>query len=150
MEFNYLEREIDDLILEIMNDRAEDERVWMFMENMSSARKIDILSKLYDNYFYYSKLGKELKVKKSNLFEKLSKIRINRNVYIHSNWLNDSNGEFVEYKTKRLKSGEYGRIHKKISINDLDEDLNLIRWLQDELFEFHEEITEKFYRSFDA
>ena len=148
MEFNYLEREIDDLILEIINDHAEDEKVWIFLESFSADRKIDALSKLYDTYFAMAKFPKHFKEKKRKLFQSLNEVRINRNIYIHANWLNEFNGDLVEWKTKRLKSGEYGHVHKKISIADLDDDLNRIVNIHEELFEFHEEITQRFYNSY--
>lgn len=145
MEFNYLEREIDEIILEIMNDRAEDERVWIFLESLSIDKKIDALSKIYDTYFAMEKFEERFIDKKKSLFQRLNEIRINRNIYIHANWLNEYNGDLVEWKTKRLKSGEYGRVHKKISITDLDEDLMRIKKMQLEINGFHKHIVETFY-----
>jgi hypothetical protein len=148
MEFNYLERQIDEIILGIMNSRAEDERVWIFLESFSADKKIDTLSKLYDNYFTEVKFDEQFKEKKKILFQTLNEIRVNRNIYIHANWMNEFNGDLVEWKTKKVKSGEYGRVHKRISIADLDEDLNRIMNMQVKLYEFHEEITQKFFSSF--
>lgn len=141
MQFNYLERSIDDYILEIMNEHYEDEKVWIFLENLSSAKKIETLSKLYDSYFAFADINfeEQLKIRKIKLFQSLNEARINRNIYIHSNWLNDYNGQFTEYKTKKLKSGEFGRIHKRITIADLDNDLKLILSLQGELYRFDED-----------
>lgn len=151
MEFNYLERSIDDYILEIMNDRCEDERVWIFLENLSSANKIDALSKLYDNYFAFADFNYEeqLKTRKIKLFQSLNEARIKRNIYIHSNWLGEFSGELVEHKTKKLKSGEYGRIHKRITIADLDNDIKLIISLQGELYCFDEDFFISFNQALD-
>lgn len=146
VEYNYLEREIDDGILEIMNERHEDERVWVFLENMSSSRKIDALSRLYDICSHDSEMPVELQDRKKALFDELDDLRQRRNVYVHANWHNTVSGELVEHRTKRMKSGEYARFRQKISIHDLDNDLNRICKLQDTLYDLHEEILEGFLK----
>lgn len=135
VEFNYLEREIDELILELMNDRHEDETVWVFLESMTSLKKIDALSRIYDIGFCRSEMPKELIV-----FSELDDTRQRRNLYVHANWHNTISGELVERKTKRMKSGGYGRFREKISIDDLDTDLRRICKLHDDLFDLHESI----------
>lgn len=146
IEFNYLERQVDEAILEIMNERAEDERVWVFLEKMTCSSKFEALSKHYDLFLNYSKPPEDLLSKKKKTFQKMEASRMRRNLYVHANWHNTVKGELVEGKTKRLKSGSYGRFREKVSVDHIDKDIEDIIELQYDLDELHEEIFSNFYK----
>ncbi len=147
IEFNYLERIADDLILEIMNDRTEDPMVWVFLERMTTYSKFDALFKLYDIFSSYVQFSDELLTQKKLIYSELDDIRVKRNLYVHANWYNTIRGDLVENKPKKIKSGSYGRFRKKISIADIDADIQKAIKVQDNLYDFHEEFIQTFHQA---
>ncbi len=147
IQYNYLERQIDNYIHEIMNDDFEDEKVWIFLENLVASKKIQVLSKLYDIHFASLIFPEKLIADKKRIFIELDKIRERRNIYAHANWINSVNSEHIECKTKRMNDGKYYRLHKKISIGDLDKDLLRMNNIQLGLEQYHEEFMDCFCNS---
>ena len=145
IEFSALEKEIDEQILDIMNERAEDSRIWVFLENMPASRKIHSLFQIYDRMFEHCDVEESTKTNAKSLNHRISELNTKRNLYVHANWLNTI-GEMVEHRTRRLKIGPYGRIRQKISISEIDADIDTMTKIRHELSEFHYETIQEMFR----
>ena len=60
VEFNSLEQEIDSCILDWMNERGEDARIWAFIEQMPVSKKINALFTIYSRTFEWTDVPKSL------------------------------------------------------------------------------------------
>ncbi len=143
--FNSLEDTVEDLILGELNERAEDARVWVFLERMPTKQKIDALLRLYEVNFNRSELlaSNPVRLRATNLKRELERINTQRNLYVHANWLNiatdDQRNLLVEHKTKRTRDGYYGRIRRSITIAEMNADIKAVRDIEEGLYEFDEQ-----------
>ena len=144
IEFNALEKEIDEAILDIMNERAEDARIWVFLENMPASRKINSLFQIYDRMFEHCDVPESTKLNAKSLNQRINELNTKRNLYVHASWLNTIN-EMVEHRTRRLRIGTYGRIRRKISISEIDADIDAMEKIRHELSEFHYETVQEMF-----
>ena len=142
IEFNALEKEIEDQILDIMNERAEDSRIWVFLENMPASRKINSLFQIYDRMFEHCDVKDATKATAKDLNQRINTLNSKRNLYVHANWLNTVD-ELVEHRTRRLKTGTYGRIRKKITLAEIDADIMAMEKMRFELSEYHYEAVQE-------
>lgn len=140
--FNELERTIDECIIEMMNDRGEDPRIWILIKDFSFEKKANSLELIYSEILKYNKsTGVELQSKVKNIMKEINEIKTQRNIYIHANWLNHSNLEYFESKVKHIKNqNSLLRVRKKITIQNIEEDIYKIQFVNDQLIELHEEI----------
>lgn len=139
--FNYFERIIDECIINVMNERAEDERIWILIKDNNVDKKIKTLSELYISRMRITN-NYTLLEKHKLLFNRIEEIRIKRNIFIHSNWLNDNNLEYFEVKVKKIneKMG-YMRVNKKIEIKDLEIYIENLDLLISDLEKYDENIS---------
>jgi hypothetical protein len=140
--FNELERTVDECILEMMNDRGEDTRIWVLIKDFSFDKKISSLELIYyEKLKLYDRSGADLKPKVEEIVKEIIKIKNTRNMYIHANWLNHSNLEYFESKVKHIKNkNSVLRVRKKITIENIEEDISQIQLINERLIELHEAI----------
>jgi hypothetical protein len=141
--FNSLERLIEECILEMMNDRAEDSTVWILMLDLNIDKKIQKLYAIYiERIRLFHKNNDALLKKVKSYFDDLNAIRIKRNIYIHSNYLNSLDYKYFENKVKEVKHLHgYFRIRKKITIDDLDLLIRQIKKISYRLEILHDKIN---------
>jgi len=73
------------------------------------------------------------------VFSQLSETRKRRNLYIHSNWLNNFNLKYFETKVKKIQRKEgCFRVRKKFTLDDLDVLIAEIEAVTNDLEELHE------------
>lgn len=137
VEFNALEAEIDYSILDWMNVRAEDERLWVFLESMAASKKIHALFEIYARTFHHCDVAQTTIDAADALKRRLIDANVKRNFYVHANWHNTIN-EHVEHRTRRIPAGGYGRVRRKVTISEIDNDIEAITALRHELGEFHD------------
>lgn len=137
VEFNALEAEIDYSILDWMNIRAEDERLWVFLESMPASKKIRALFEIYARTFHHCEVLQATIDAAADLNRRLSDANAKRNFYVHANWHNTIN-ELVEHRTRKIPSGGYGRVRRKVTIKEIDSDIETFTQLRHELAEFHD------------
>lgn len=139
--FNYFERLIDECIINTMNERSEDERVWILIRDYNIDKKIKTLSELYINVMRTNNNYSLLEEHKL-LFKRIENIRIQRNTFIHSNWLNDNNLEYFELKVKKINELKgYMRVNKKIQLKDLEVYIETLVLLFSDLEKYDETIS---------
>ena len=139
---NALERVVEECLLEMMNERAEDSRVWILIQDFNLDKKIGRLKSIYIETIRITRdKNKKLLKNVDSVFSKLDKVRKKRNIYIHSNWLNNYNLKYFETKVKEIKSKEgYFRVRKKFSLEDLDSFIQKIESITNELEELHQTV----------
>ncbi len=140
--FNEFERTFDECILEMMNDRGEDTRIWVLIKDFSFDKKISSLELIYyEKLKFYDRSETDLKPKVDEIVKDIIKIKNTRNMYVHANWLNHSNLEYFESKVKHVKhKNSVLRVRKKITIENIEEDIYQIQLINERLNELHEEI----------
>ena len=139
---NALERVVEDCLLEMMNERAEDSRVWILIQDFNLDKKINRLKSIYVEIIriVYDKNNTLLK-NVEDVFSKLEDVRKKRNIYIHSNWLNNLNLKYFETKVREIKTKEgYFRVRKKFTLEDLDSFIEEIESVMRDLENLHETI----------
>ena len=141
VEFNALEAEIDYSILDWMNVRAEDDRLWVFLESMTASKKIDSLFEIYARTFHHCDVAQATVDAATNLKRRLNEANVKRNFYVHANWHNTIN-EHVEHRTRRIPTGGCGRVRRKVTIAEIDNDIETITQLRHELADFHHETAQ--------
>jgi len=142
VEFNALEKDIEDSILDLMNERGEDSRIWVFLENMPASRKIHALFQIYDRIFEHAKVSARTIGAAKDLKTRILELNSKRNLYVHANWMNTID-EMVEHRTRRLKSGNYVRVRQRITMSEIDSDINVISNLANEVSEFYYETSQE-------
>jgi hypothetical protein len=141
VEFNALEAEIDYSILDWMNIRAEDDRLWVFLELMAASKKIHSLFEIYARTFHHCDVAQVTIDAATDLKHRLIGANVKRNFYVHANWHNTIN-EHVEHRTRRIPSGVCGRVRRKITIAEIDSDIETLTQLRHELAEFHDKTAQ--------
>ena len=139
MRFNSFDRGLNSQIMDEMSERYEDGRVWVFLETFTTRQKIDALFKLFDVKFEDLQIPVDspLRIAGKDIAKRLRELNAKRNLYVHGDWVDaapDDDKLILHQKTKRLKSGSYGHILCKISLNELEADVEGIIPLADELF----------------
>lgn len=139
---NSLERIIENCLLEMMNERAEDPRVWILIQDFNLDKKISRLRSIYvETIRIAHDKNKQLLNSVETVFSRLEEIRKKRNIYIHSNWLNNLNLKHFETKVKEIKSKEgYFRVRKKFTLDDLDTLIEEIEAVTNDLEELHDNV----------
>jgi hypothetical protein len=140
--FNYLERLIEECILDFINNRGEDTRIWILIKDYNLDKKIKVLKELYFEKIRIT--GKdESKENVYKLFNRIETIRISRNIFIHSNWLNDINLKYFEVKVKKVdeKIG-YARARRHLRIDEIELLISDVEEVIDELIKMNGEMEE--------
>jgi hypothetical protein len=131
--FNYLERLIEECILDFVNSRGEDTRIWILIKDFNLDKKIKALKELYLEGIRITG-KKENKDKVNELFNEIDSIRIKRNTFIHSNWLNTINLKYFEVKIKKVDEIKgYMRTRKHLKIEDIESLISNIEGVIDKL-----------------
>ena len=136
VELNSLEQKIDSCILDWMNERGEDARIWAFIEQMPVSKKINALFTIYSRTCEWTDVPKSLVSDARDLKRRITAINVRRNFYVHANWYSTIN-EMVEHKTRQIPNSVYGRVRRKTNLAEFDRDINEIKKLANELSEFH-------------
>lgn len=144
--FNSLEREIEEYILDTLNERGEDSRIWIILQDLSSYKKIIWLKKIFlDMAKHLDKETDKIVAEINNLFTQIDDCRVKRNSYIHTNYLNNMNLKYFETKVKHIKKqNQYLRIKKHIKLTDIETLANNIEKCSNDLYEFSERFNELF------
>lgn len=122
---NALERVVEDCLLEMMNERAEDSRICILFQDFNLDKRT------IEHSIAAICRGSFLSTKR--------KTRKRRNLYIHSNWLNNFNLKYFETKVKKIQRKEgYFRVRKKFTLDDLDVLIAEIEAVTNDLEELHE------------
>jgi len=136
---NYLERQIDEMIVNEFSDDLEDTRIWLAIKDYTFDKKIKYLESII--------IEKVRNIHRQELIgnvqffcKKLDNVRIDRNLYIHANWLNTYNKKYVEIKIKDYKDGVF-RQRKEIKISDIDKTISDIEGLIDSFDDFQESFS---------
>ena len=138
---NALERVVEECLLEMMNERAEDSRIWILIQDFTLDKKISRLKSIYVETVRLAQKDRTLIEKIDRLFSRLEDIRKKRNIYIHSNWLNSLNLKYFETRVKEIKKKEgYFRVRKKIELSDLESFISQIEVATNDLEELHDKI----------
>jgi hypothetical protein len=140
--FNALEKLIESCIMEIMNGRGEDARVWILIKDFTFFKKEESLNDLYcENIRALKENDAVLLEKVKLLFTDIKKVRGERNIYVHCNWINSHNLEHFETKVKTIKEESgYFRVRKRITIKNLDDCIKDIENVMIKLEVVHEEV----------
>lgn len=139
---NALEKLIESCIMDMMNDRCEDARVWILIKDFNFYKKITSLNDLYcEDIRMLKENNAELQEKVKLIIKQINEVREERNIYIHCNWVNSHNFEYFETKVKNIKEEKgYFRIRKKITVKNLDDCIKKIENIIMALEEVHDEI----------
>jgi hypothetical protein len=139
---NALERVVEDCLLEMMNERAEDPRVWILIQDFNLDKKINRLKSIYvETIRIAHDKNSALLSNVQAVFSKLDETRRKRNIYVHSNWLNNYNLKYFETKVKEIKRKEgFFRVRKTFALEDLDSFIQEIELVTNDLEELHETI----------
>ena len=114
--FNTLENEVSDCLLESMNQRGEDSRVWVLIKEFSFDKKMNCLKEIYLQFLNYNEndVRQKMTNKIESLFNKINEVKFFRNLIVHCNWSNHVNLENFEIKVKYVKKyNDMLRIRKK-------------------------------------
>jgi hypothetical protein len=138
---NAFERIVEDCLLEMMNERAEDPRIWILIQDFTLEKKINRLKSIYIETVRLLQKDRTLLEKINILFSKLEEIRRKRNIFIHSNWLNSLNLNYFESRVREIKKKDgYFRVRKKIELTDLESFITEIEDATNDLEDLHYEI----------
>lgn len=138
MNSNYLERVIDSMIIDEFSDDYEDTRIWIAIKDYTFDKKIKYLEAILLEKMRICDKKENIEEVK-NFFKQLDKIRIERNLYVHANWLNCYNQKYFEIKVKECQS-KVCRLRKKITIEDIDTTISAIEKIIND-FEYLQEVT---------
>jgi len=83
--FNTLENEVSDCLLESMNQRGEDSRVWILIKDFSFDKKMNCLKEIYLQFLNYDEndVCQKMTNKIESLFNKINEVKIFRNLIVH-------------------------------------------------------------------
>ena len=126
----------------MMNERAEDPRVWILIQDFMLDKKITRLKSIYvETIRMVHNKDSALLKNVDAVFSRLEEARKKRNIYIHSNWLNNLNLKYFETKVKEIKSKEgYFRVRKSITLEHLDSFIEEVETVTNDLGELHDAI----------
>ena len=144
--FNALERDIDECLLELMNDRCEDPKIWILIKDFSFDKKTTCLKQIYAEMLNHIDNTTDLSSKINILFNKITELKVFRNLIAHCNWVNHSNLNYFETKVKFVSSkNKVCRIRKELTLHDLDNSIEKMNTTRDELYELNTEIIMKIF-----
>lgn len=142
--FNTLESEIEDRLLESLNERAEDPRMWLLIRDFTFDKKVSSLKEIYIQIFQpeNEKSAKNVIAKIDAVFKKIYDVKNFRNLISHCNWGNHTDLKYFVTGVKLVKKhNSILRIRKEIKLADFDTTIDTIIGLMAELEDLHSDIT---------
>ena len=142
--FNTLVSEIDDYLLESMNERGEDPRIWILIKDFSFEKKVNCLKDIYIQILNPEEKdsNQEILTRINATFLKIHEVKNFRNLIVHCNWSNHMNLKHFVTGVKLVKKEKsILRVRKQIKLEDFDTSIDTIISLMAELSDLHSEIT---------
>lgn len=142
--FNSLDDGISQCIREAMlHDPYQDERMDVFLAEMSFSTKCRSLMHLYGQMIESAKI-KFTQTDLNQLEGTLLECSKRRNEYAHADWIGLKKGGYVRVKTQSKKRGITQR-YKWFDLSQVNADINFIESARHMLDEFNERITDQLW-----